>query len=199
MQMTKTHVLTRGRGRDHLANLHIRVGDDDTVNEEFYELPSLLPGGLLEAALHSGAEGFDRLHDPGHIVLPLGFCRELIFLARQRLKTLLQPLAPPLILLQRHHLVEVGVREALYLVAHAGLTLPELGTARRQVLRQPSPCLRLFQRLGETRRVRQHVTEILPHQRIQLAGGRKPCGAFRGETRAYGRKLASAHSWPVHT
>src|SRR5258706_14560420 len=92
--MTKTHVLTRGRGRDHLAKLHIRVGDDDTVNEEFYELPSLLPGGLLEAALHSGAEGFDRLHDPGHIVLPLGFCRALIFLARQRLKALLQPLAP---------------------------------------------------------------------------------------------------------
>jgi hypothetical protein len=190
--MTKTHVLTRGRGRDHIANLHIRLGDDDTVNKEFYELPSLLPGGLLEAALHSGAEGFDRLHEPGHIVLPLGFCRELIFLARQRLKALLQPLAPPLILLQRHHLVEVGVREALYLVAHAGLTLPELGTARRQVLRQPGPCLRLFQRLGETRRVRQHVTEILPHQRIQLAGGSKPCGAFLGETRAYGRKFAIA-------
>jgi hypothetical protein len=130
--MTKTHVLTRGRGGDHRANLHIRVGDDDTVNEEFYELPSLLPGGLLEAALHAGAEGFDRLHDPGHIVLPLGFGRELFFLARQRLKALLQPLAPPLILLQRHHLVEVGVREALYLVAHAGLTLPELGTARMQ-------------------------------------------------------------------
>jgi hypothetical protein len=90
-QRTKTRVLTRGCGRDHLANLHIGVGDDDTVNEELDELPSLLPGGLLEAALHSGAEGFDRLHDPGHIVLPLGFCRELIFLARQHLKALLQP------------------------------------------------------------------------------------------------------------
>src|SRR5260370_21022438 len=122
--MTKTHVLTRGRGRDHLANLHIRVGDDDTVNEEFYELPSLLPGGLLEAALHSGAEGFDRLHDPGHILLPLRFCRELIFLARQRLKALLQPLAPPLILLQRPHRVDVGVREPLYPRSHPALTLP---------------------------------------------------------------------------
>jgi hypothetical protein len=97
--MTKTHVLTRGGGRDHRANLHIGVGDDDAVNEEFYELPSLLPGGLLEAALHAGAEGFDRVRDPGHLVVPLGFCRELVFLARQRLQALFQPLAPPLILL----------------------------------------------------------------------------------------------------
>ena len=191
--MTKTHVLTHGRGRDHRANLHIRVGDNDTVNEEFDELPSLLPGGLLEAALHAGAEGFDRVHDPGHIVLPLGFCRELFFLARQRLQVLLQPLAPPLLLLQRHHLVAGGVGEALSLVAHAGLPLPELGTARLQVVRRPGPCLRLLQRLGETRRGRQHVTEILPHQRLQLAGGRIPCGAFLGETRADGRQFAMAH------
>jgi hypothetical protein len=96
--------------------------------------------GLLEAALPSGAEGFDRLHDPRHIVLPLGFCREQIFLARQRLKALLQPLAPPLLLLQRQQLVEVGVGEARSRVAHARLTLPAVGTARRQVLRQPGPC-----------------------------------------------------------
>jgi hypothetical protein len=93
--MTKTHLLTRGRGRDHRAKLHLRVGDDDTVNEEFDALPSLLPGGVLEAALHAGAEGFDRVHDPGHSVLPLGFCRELIFLTRQRLQALLQPLLQP--------------------------------------------------------------------------------------------------------
>ena len=128
--MTKTHVLTRRGGRDHIANLDVRVGDDDAVDKEFDELPLLLPGGPLKATLHSGAERFDRLRDPGQILLPLGFCRELVCLARQRLQVLLQPLAPPLILLQRHHLVEVGVRETLHRVAHARLTLPELGAAR---------------------------------------------------------------------
>ena len=87
--MTKTHVLTRRGGGDHIANLHIGVGHDNAVDEEFDELPLLLPGGLLQAALHSGAEGFDRFRDPDHIVLPLGFCSELVFLARQRLKALL--------------------------------------------------------------------------------------------------------------
>jgi hypothetical protein len=190
--MTKTHVLTCGRGGDHIANLHISVSDNNSVNAECYELPSLLPGRLLEAALHAGAAGFNRVRDLGHRVVPLGFCRELAFLARQRLKTLFQPLAPLLILLQRHHLVEVGVGEALHLVAHARLTLPELGTARVQVLRQPRPCLRLLSCMSETRRMRYYLTEIFPHPRIQLAGVNR-AGHFSA------RRERTGGSLPVHT
>jgi hypothetical protein len=165
-QMTKMHVLTGGRCRDHIANLDVRVGDDHAVNEEFNQLPLLFPGCLLKASLHPGTEGFHGLGEPGQILLPLGVCCELVFLAHQRLQVLLQTLAPALILLQRHDLVEVGVGEALHLVAHAGLSLPELGTARVQVLGQPGTRLRLCQRLGEARGMGQHVTQILPHQRI---------------------------------
>jgi transposase len=45
-QMTKTDLLAGGSGRDHVVNLHIRVGDDDAVNQEFHEAPLLLPGRL---------------------------------------------------------------------------------------------------------------------------------------------------------
>src|SRR5215468_7191521 len=70
-QMTKTHVLTGRRHRDHIANLDVRVGDDHAVNEEFNQLPLLFPGCLLKAALHPGTEGFHGLRERGQIVLPL--------------------------------------------------------------------------------------------------------------------------------
>jgi transposase len=45
-QMTKTDLLAGGSGRDHVVNLHVGVGDDHAVNQEFDELPLLLPGCL---------------------------------------------------------------------------------------------------------------------------------------------------------
>ena len=60
-QMTKTKVFTAGGGGDHVTDLHLLVGDDDTINEQFNQLPFLLKGGLRQSILHSRAKRFDRL------------------------------------------------------------------------------------------------------------------------------------------
>ena len=45
-QMTKTNLLAGWSGGDHVVNLHVGAGDDHAVNQEFDQLPLLLPGGL---------------------------------------------------------------------------------------------------------------------------------------------------------
>ena len=48
--MTKTDLLTIGRGRNHIADFHFFHGDHDAINEQVYQLPFLLKSGLLESA-----------------------------------------------------------------------------------------------------------------------------------------------------
>jgi transposase len=64
-QMTKTDLLAGWSGRNHVVNVHIGVGDNHTVNQEFHQLPFLLPGRVCEASLHAGTEGFYGLREPG--------------------------------------------------------------------------------------------------------------------------------------
>src|SRR6266487_156231 len=60
-QLTKTKVLAgRGSG-DHIADLHLLIGDHNAVNQQLNQLPFLLKGGLSQALLHALAKGFDRL------------------------------------------------------------------------------------------------------------------------------------------
>jgi len=47
--MTKGGGFAGWAGRDHVADLDLAVGDDDTGHQPFDELPLLLPAGLLEA------------------------------------------------------------------------------------------------------------------------------------------------------
>src|SRR5205085_3777481 len=41
-QMTKTHLFTVAGGGDHIADLHLFVGHDDSVDQQLHELPLLL-------------------------------------------------------------------------------------------------------------------------------------------------------------
>ena len=59
-QMTKTDVLALGAERDHVADLHLSVSDDHTVNEKLHELALLLEGGLSKSRAHPLAEAFYR-------------------------------------------------------------------------------------------------------------------------------------------
>jgi hypothetical protein len=60
-QLTKTQVLAGGRGGDHIADLHLLVGNHNAVNQQLNQVPFLLKGGLSQALLHALAKGFDRL------------------------------------------------------------------------------------------------------------------------------------------
>jgi hypothetical protein len=57
--MTKPHRLAAGAGRDHVADLDVLVGDDDPVDEQLDQLPSLVEGRGGQAALDASAECFN--------------------------------------------------------------------------------------------------------------------------------------------
>jgi hypothetical protein len=111
--MTKTDLLAGWRGRDHVVNLHIGVSNDHPVDEQLDKLPFLFPGRLSEASLHARTKRFHGLHDSGQVLLAACFRLKLVHLSRHRMEVLLHCLASALILLEGHHLVHVGVREAL--------------------------------------------------------------------------------------
>jgi hypothetical protein len=124
---------------------------------------------MREACLHACTEGRDRLHQPSKALVASRFRLKLVHLPRQPMDLLLHRLTAALIFLQRHHLVQIGVRKALHLVQQSSLTLLELGAARLQLLGQPVPTLGLLQSLRDTRGMRQDVAKVLPHHGIELA------------------------------
>src|SRR4029450_2957836 len=54
--MTKTNVLAPRTRRDHIAYLHLFVGDDDPVDQKLHKFASVLEGSLGQAATHSLTE-----------------------------------------------------------------------------------------------------------------------------------------------
>jgi hypothetical protein len=56
--MTKTVGLTGWAGGDHVADLDLAIGDDDTGNQPLDQLPLLLPTGLFKTLAHVLAELF---------------------------------------------------------------------------------------------------------------------------------------------
>jgi hypothetical protein len=72
---------------------------------------------------------------------------ELLGLARQRLLTLFEALAAPLILSQRDDALQVGVAQPLHLAGQLLLPAAELLAASLELLREPVAALRPLQRL----------------------------------------------------
>ena len=56
--MTKTVGPTGWAGGDHVTDLDLAIGDDDTGNQPLDQLPLLLPTGLFKTLAHALAEPF---------------------------------------------------------------------------------------------------------------------------------------------
>ena len=54
--MTKAGSFAGWAGGDHVADLDLTIGDDDTGDQPFDQLSLLLPAGLLHALVHPAAE-----------------------------------------------------------------------------------------------------------------------------------------------
>src|SRR4051812_5953999 len=107
--MTKTVDLTGWAGGDHVTDLDLAIGDDDTGDQPLDQLPLLLPTGLLETLAHALAEPFHiqpKARDLGLAVRP-GL--ELALLPGKGLLPLLEVAPPPLIFRQVHHARKVGL------------------------------------------------------------------------------------------
>ena len=59
--MTKLKLLTGGRGGDHIADLHLLVGHDNTINQQLNQVSFLLKGGLCKSLRTRSDKRFLRI------------------------------------------------------------------------------------------------------------------------------------------
>src|SRR4051812_32478335 len=119
--MTKAVGLAGWAGGDHVTDLDLAIGDDDTGDQPPDQLPLLLPTGLFKPPAHAPAElppVQPNTHDFGRAVPPP---HRLALLAGEGLLTLLQVAPPPLILRQVHHARKVGLSQPFDLALQAVL------------------------------------------------------------------------------
>jgi hypothetical protein len=76
-QMTKGCVLARGCRWDHVTDFHRIVVDDDSVNQQLYQLSALGEVELLERRLQAPTEVFNADREPGRVQLLLGLRLQL--------------------------------------------------------------------------------------------------------------------------
>ena len=92
-QLAKRAVRPVGGGREHVADLDVAVGDDDAVDEQLGQLPSLLEGGGGQAGADGLAECLDPVGDCAEFQLLPGGGIELALLGEQRVAAAVQVLA----------------------------------------------------------------------------------------------------------
>ena len=59
--MTKRGGFALGARGDHIANLHLAIGDDDSINQPFYQWSALGKRELVQGRLHLLAKRFESL------------------------------------------------------------------------------------------------------------------------------------------
>src|SRR6201995_2581192 len=188
--MTKMVGLAGWAGWDHVADLDLTIGDDDTGNQPLDQLPLLLPTGLFQPLAHALAEPFHVQPKAGDLGLAVRLCLKLALLPGKGLLALLQVAPPPLIFRQAHHARKVGLGQSFDLSLQAGLPVAEGIAVRLQFLWQPMPAMRPLQRQADRLRVGQHLAEVIPDQRIQWDRGTETRGAGSVSMRMRGRQLA---------
>ena len=82
-QMTKGCLFALGAGWDHVADLDLIVVNNDTVDQQFYQLSALSEIKLFQGWRQALTEVFDMGRQLGHIELFLGLRLQLSKLLRQ--------------------------------------------------------------------------------------------------------------------
>jgi hypothetical protein len=114
-QLAKRAMRPIGGGREHVADLDLVVGDDDTVDEQLGQLPPLLEGGGGQPGADGLAEALGAVGD-GLEFEPLpGGGVQLALLGEQCDVPAVQVLASALEFGQPESLGEVGVQQPLLL------------------------------------------------------------------------------------
>src|SRR5690348_10964097 len=121
--MTKTVGLGGWAGRDHVTDLDLAIGDDDTGDQPLDQLPLLLPTGLFEPLAHALAELLHVQPKARDLGLTVRLCLELALLPGEGLLPLLEVAPPPLIFRQAHHARKVSLGQPFDLPLQAGLAV----------------------------------------------------------------------------
>src|SRR3954454_22044843 len=184
--MTKAIGLTGWAGGDHVTDLDLAIGDDNTGYQPLDQLPLLLPTGLFKTLAQKLAEPFHVQPNFRYLVLTFSLCLELALLPSEGLLALLEVAPPPLIFRQVHHARKVSLSQPFNLSLQTDLPVSEGVAVRLQFLRQPVPAMSPLQREADRLRVGQHLAEVIPDQRIQLGRGTETRGADRVAMRMQG-------------
>ena len=72
--MTKWGGFACGTGGHHIADFHLRIVNDDTINEQCHQLSALGKGQVVQSRLDTLAKDLDSLgqRDHMHVLLRLG-------------------------------------------------------------------------------------------------------------------------------
>ena len=185
--MTKTDLLA-GPVRWHdVADLHLAVGDDHSVDQELHQGPSLIEGRLGQTLPHPLAEVLNGAGKPGELLVSvcLGFELSRLFL---KLALALFEITPaPAVFVQQDHPAEIGLGQPLKLLPDARLSPSKSLLACLEFLRQPLPTMRPCQGLRGLLWMAQQVAEIGPGQLVQAPGRAQSRWTFLLPMREQGR------------
>src|SRR6266545_5889744 len=169
--MTKGGSFSRRTGWQDIPDLDLTVRDDDTIDEQFDQLPPLGEIQAVQGRVDALAEVADSFGQFGHIDLALRLRIQLAQLLRQSVLGLLHLLSFALEFVAANNLGQVGIQQARLLALELGQRILEGLPTRLERLRQPFAQLGSLQLVGDQAWLGQYLTEILPDQFIQ--GGRR--------------------------
>jgi Domain of unknown function (DUF4372)/Transposase DDE domain len=166
-QMTTWGSVPFGVRGDHVPNLHLIVGDDDTIDQQFYQLSALGKGQLVQGRLHLSAKRFESLGQSRDIHLLLRLRVQLTQLLRQALLGLGHLLSFALELVTPDDLGQIDFQQAGLLPFELGEGVMQGLPSGLQGLGQPFAAVGTRQFMGDERGLGQDPAEILPDQLVQ--------------------------------
>ena len=119
--MTKTDLFTVTRRWPHVADLHLAVGDDHSVDQKLHQGPLLFECRLGQALPHPLAEVLNGAGEPGELLLPICLRLELFRLPLELALALLKVTSAPTVFVQQDDTGEVGLGQPLELLPEARL------------------------------------------------------------------------------
>ena len=185
--MTKWGGFAVGASRHHIADFHLRIVDDDAINEQFHQLSALSKCQVVECRMHALAKCLDPLGQSRNIDVLLGLGIELPQLLPQAMLGLGHLLAFAFEFLTLDHLRQVQIEQPRLLAFKLREDVTQRLASRLQGLGQPCAHLRPLQFMGESgwapaRRGRGPARRV--HLRLE-PGHSGPCSARPGPAAAH--------------
>src|SRR5262245_29281256 len=180
-QMTKRHGFPLRAGGDDVADFHLPIADDDSIDEQGDQLSALGKRQMVQSRADAVAKGLDTLGQGGYIHLLLCLEFELAQLLSQPLLGLRYLLMFAFEFLPPDNGGQIDLQQAGLLPLQLCQGLAQRVASSLEDVRQPLPAPGPGQFMGNQGGRGQHPTQILPHQRVQGRGrGRARRAAVRG-------------------
>ena len=120
--MTKADLLAGPVRRHHVADLHLAIGDDHSVDQELHQGPPLLERRLGQSLPHPLPEVLDGAGKPGELLLPVCLGVKLPRLPLELALALLEVTSAPSVFVQQDDPAEIGLGQPLELLPEARLS-----------------------------------------------------------------------------